>query len=230
MVLSAFIHAVPNCAQAAGGPPKRSGTDVNALEPIECGWGPEDLREPYFAFWEKTVEMPEGVFLLIRKGKELGALRFTKLHRGDGLKEGDSTEYESYYQADGSGSLVGKGVLRRVGQEDMRLSLGYAPFLIERGRKERVQVGPWQFGGLSAGSVEMYLYGTKFEDQYQSPIAYRDPGFAFAATSARDVRQIDARDSRLKWFRLVEPPADKFEGSKMCMTREISLAVSALPK
>ena len=76
----------------------------------------------------------------------------------------------------------------------------------------------------------MYPHGTEFHDRYQSSILYRDPGFEFAGTSAQGVSEVDARDSRLTWFRYVEPPADTFDGSRVCMTRRISLAVSGLPK
>lgn len=231
IVLGSMLYAGASYAQAADNlPRKRSGADVNALEPIECGWEAEYLKEPYFEFDERTVAVPEGVFLLIRKGRELGAIRFTELHLDYGGPEGGWAEYESFYQADGSGSLVGRGAARRVGRENMRRSLGFFPFIIERGRHERVQVGPWQFGGLSPGVVQMYLYGTEFEDRYRSPIAYRDPGFEFAATSARDVNEIDARDRRLTWFRYVEPVASILNGPKLCMSRQMSLAVSRLPK
>ena len=81
IVVGSMLCAGAGYAQAADEPPQRRfGTDVNALKPIECGPGAEHLREPYFEFWEKDVTVPERVFLLIRKGGELGALRFTKLH------------------------------------------------------------------------------------------------------------------------------------------------------
>lgn len=111
----------------------------------------------------------------------------------------------------------------------MKPGLWLSLFYIARGRTERVQVGPWQFGGQGAGEVLMYPYGTEFKDKYQSPIPCRDPGFEFAATSARDVNEVDATDRRLKWFRYVELP-DRVDGSRVCMSQGISLAVSGLPK
>ncbi|HLK53845.1 MAG TPA: hypothetical protein VKU42_10325, partial [Candidatus Angelobacter sp.] len=56
--------------------------------------------------------------------------------------------------------------------------------------QNKLWVGKWWFGCLTPSLINM-----------SSHFSEKDKGYEFAPTSARSVREIDASDNRLKWFR-----------------------------
>jgi hypothetical protein len=140
----------------------------------------------------RYVLLPEKFFLLVRRGSELGAIRFTRID-SDPVGNGKAT-YESYFQADGSGSFVTPNVVKRSGVIDIRSMRGIHAFAWQPGQN-KLRVGTWWFGCLGPGTINM-----------SSRFAEKDNRFEFAPTSARSLEEIDASDKRLRWFRY-EPDA-----------------------
>ena len=135
------------------------------------------------------VLLPKGVFLLVRKGHEIGAIRFTSIERGCGVATGKA-RYESYFQADGSDSFRSSNVRKRTGNNELRPLKGIGELSFQTGN-DKVHVGHWLFLSSSPGAVSMWPYRG----------SHKDYGYEFAPTSARDVAEIDAFDKRLHWYR-----------------------------
>ena len=142
-----------------------------------------------FIVGPRAVGMPTGVFLLVRKGAEVGAIRFSRIEPGEGSLIGKAT-YESFFKSDGSGSFISSNVLRRSGEVTTKTLTGIGRFSFGGG-KRKLQIGNWSFAYRYPAWVSMYPLGE----------TERDYGFEFAPTSAREIGEIDASDKRLKWFR-----------------------------
>jgi hypothetical protein len=146
-----------------------------------------DAPKVQFVIGPSYVLMPEGVFILIRKGREIGAFRFSSIQK-NADNNGKST-YESFFQGDESGSFVNSNVVRRTGEIEIKSMRGFHFFAWQPGQN-KLLVGKWWFGCLSPNLVNM---STHFSEE--------DEGFEFAPTSAQKVTEIDPMDSGLKWFR-----------------------------
>jgi hypothetical protein len=133
--------------------------------------------------------MPKGAFLLIRKGKELGAIRFTSIEPGETKLMGKAA-YESFFQGDGSGSFLSGNVIKKSGELSTKPLTGIGRFSFGGG-KRKLQVGTWAFAYHFPGCVNIFPFG-KEEGDY---------GYEFAPTSAREIAEIDVLDKRLQWFR-----------------------------
>jgi hypothetical protein len=142
---------------------------------------------PKFAMGPRYVLMPEKYFLLIRKGRELGAIRFTRIERDvDG--NGKST-YESFFQDDGSASFLKSNVVKHIGEIEIKPMRGIHAFAWQPGQN-KLFVGKWWFGCYSPNLVNM-----------SSHFSEDDEGFEFAPTSALSIAEINSSDKRLQWFR-----------------------------
>jgi hypothetical protein len=151
--------------------------------------GQADNSTNKFVVGPSTVLLPKGVFLLIRKGREIGAIRFTSIEQGGSVGTGKAV-YESYFQGDGSGSFRSPNVRKQTGENDLKPLQGVGRASFQFG-KDKVQVGKWDFRSGYPGRIDMWPYrGSE-----------KDYGYEFAATSAREVGEIDASDKRLRWFR-----------------------------
>jgi hypothetical protein len=133
------------------------------------------------------VHVPEEFFVLVRKGREIGAIRFIRIEQ-DAQGNGKST-YETYFQGDGSGSFLNSNVVKRTGEIDIRPMRGIHEFAWQPGQN-KLWVGKWWFGCYSPSLVNM-----------SSHFSEKDEGYEFAPTSAQNVAEIDASDKRLRWFR-----------------------------
>jgi hypothetical protein len=140
-----------------------------------------------FVMGPNYVLMPEKFFVLVRMGKQIGAIRFTKIER-DGDNNGKSN-YESYFQGDESGSLVKANVIKRSGEIEIKPMRGIHAFAWQPGQN-KLWVGKWWFGCLGPSLVNMSEHFS--ED---------DKGYEFAPTSAHSISEIDTTDTRLRWFR-----------------------------
>jgi hypothetical protein len=158
-----------------------------------------------FVVGPSAVLMPKGFFLLIRKGRKLGAIRFTSLEPGKEQFTGKAS-YESYFQRDGSMSLHSANVRKRTGTINIKPLKGIGRFAFQLGN-DKVNVGDWLFGGGYPPLLDMWPYRGE----------QKDYGYEFAPTSAQRVEEIDSSDSRLKWFR--------FDANS-----KVALPVSELPK
>src|SRR5258708_37319946 len=79
-------------------------------------WKP---HEKEFVIGPSAVWVPPGAFLLIRKEGKIGAVRFTNIEHGSSECIGRAG-YDSYFQADGSGSLQAATVRKRSGRINLR--------------------------------------------------------------------------------------------------------------
>jgi hypothetical protein len=152
------------------------------------------------------IVMPEGAYLLIRKGNQVGAVRFTNVIDEIEACRG-TADYESYFQADGTGSFVESNVLKKTGKIDLKPTMLQGRFKRLQFSGYQVHIGPWTFASDCPSNLTMYLAG-KSEKDY---------GFELAPTSAMNVSEIDASDKRLQWFRYFDD-------------KSIKLLVSELPK
>ncbi|MCU1247121.1 MAG: hypothetical protein JWQ49_150 [Edaphobacter sp.] len=181
-----------------------SGQAVHA-QSSPAATGQADISNNQFVVGPSAVLMPKGAFLLIRKGREIGAIRFTSIELTETDDPGKAT-YESYFQGDASGSFLTANVVKRSGEIDLKHLKGIGRASFQTG-KRKVRVGNWSFACDYPGRLNMWTY---YGEQ-------RDYGYEFAPTSARELADIDVSDKRLRWFRY---DAD---------TR-VSLPLSDLPK
>jgi hypothetical protein len=72
-----------------------------------------------FVVGPSEVLVPIGVFLLVRKGRKIGAIRFTSIEQDSTVGTGKAT-YESYFQGDGSGSFRSSNVRKQTGDNDLK--------------------------------------------------------------------------------------------------------------
>ena len=143
---------------------------------------------PQFVMGPNFVNMPEGFFVLVRKGREIGAFRLIHIKQ-DAHGLGTAT-HESYFQANGSGSFQNAGVIKRTGEIESNSVKGLSHSLSWRPGQKKLWVGKWWFGCSSPSLVNMSAHFSE-----------NDQGYEFAPTSAQSVDKIDVLDKRLKWFR-----------------------------
>jgi hypothetical protein len=152
---------------------------------VQTASGPADQ----FVIGPGEVLAPKGVFFLVRKGRKIGAIRFTSIEQGKEVGSGKAT-YESYFQGDSSGSFHSSNVQKETGFIHLKPLEGIGRASFQFG-KDKVKVGKWAFRSSRPGGIDMWPYrGSE-----------KDYGYEFAPTSARDVAEIDASDKRLRWFR-----------------------------
>jgi hypothetical protein len=148
---------------------------------------PNGNAQAQFTMGPSYVHLPEKYFVLIRRGKEIGAVRFIRIEQ-DAMNNGKST-YESYFQGDGSGSFRNSNLVKRTGEIDIKPMRGIHAFAWQPGQN-KLWVGKWWFGCSTPSLMNM-----------SSHFSEKDEGYEFAPTSAQTVAEIDASDKRLKWFR-----------------------------
>jgi len=158
-----------------------------------------------FVMGPGEVRIPTGVYLLIRKGSQVGAVRFTSAQPNSAPGTGTAS-YESYFPADASGSFRSAASRKQSGEINLKPLKGIGRFAFQTG-KDLVKVGDWSFRSTAPGAINMWPYRG----------SQKDYGFEFAPTSARQVGEIDASDKHLRWFRF-DPNS------------RVNLLVSDLPK
>ena len=149
--------------------------------------------------------MPKGAFLLIRKGRKIGAIRFISIEQGGTVGAGKAT-YDSYFQGDGSGSFRSPNVRKQTGEINLKPLKGAERLSIQLGQ-DKLQIGNWSFATAYPGRVNMWPYRG----------SQKDYGYEFAPTSSREVAEIEPSDKRLRWFRF-DP------------NTRVTLSVADLPK
>jgi hypothetical protein len=142
----------------------------------------------FFIVGPNAISVPEGYFVLVRRGEQIGAFRLTKVFNTGELGLGTS-HYDSYFQGDGSGQLLAPNAVRRQGDIDIRPLKGVHAFAWQPGQNH-LRVGKWTFNCFTNQLVNMSL---GFSEE--------DTGFEFAPTSVRDLAGLDAHKSSLKWYR-----------------------------
>ena len=157
-----------------------------------------------FVVGPSAMRIPQGFFLLIRKGQKIGAIRFTYIERRkDGLGK---ASYESYFQSDGSFSFDSPNVRKQTGEINVKPLKGFHPLAFQFG-KTKVRVGEWAFEAATPRLLFMFPYGRSDKDY----------GYEFAPTSAQNIEEIDASDKGIRWF--------KYDDNS-----SVKLSVSDIPK
>ncbi len=181
---------------------------------ISCGWGAmreessveqerqkregEELVRRSAMIGTVSVSVPVGRFLLIRNGSDFCAVRFTEFHREPNKAtrfsppdDSQYAEHEWFYRGDGSGDLI-KPVESGHGKLYRKPAVGlFHPFVWPRGRNV-VRCGPFRLG---------WDYPTQigFNTTYRKE---DDVGNEIAPTKWKEIREVNAKDPRLKWYRL----------------------------
>ena len=157
-----------------------------SVEDTNCNAGVE------FVFGPSYMVVPEKMFVLVRKGSQMGAVHFTRVE-SDAYKTGNcyegNSDYESFFQGDGSGSLIKENVVKRFGSINIKPVKGFHPFALQPGA-DKLWVGNWEFGCMGNNVVNMSV-----------GFSEKDHGYEFAPTAAQTLAEIDATDKRLQWFK-----------------------------
>ena len=163
-------------------------SSVHTGNPTQGPKGAGTLPDSHFTVGPRFVHMPQGFFLLVRKGTQVGAIRFEKIDQTNAIT-GAST-YQTVFQRHGSGSFNGPNVISRGGEIRILPLKGFSHSTMHQPGPNRVYVGPWWFGCLSPSLVNMSKHFSE-----------KDSGYEFAPTSAQNPKDLDASDPRLHWFR-----------------------------
>src|SRR6267142_140867 len=167
-------------------------TDLAFAQSASAGSEPWRIYEKDFVIGASSVLVPEGVFLLIRKDGRIGAVRFTNIERRGEACIGRAS-YDSYFQADGSGSFKATNVRKRTGRINLKPPRGPGKLsLLVNFGYPKVRIGDWAFTAYCPNGLYEWPH---------SAMSQKDYGFEFAGTSAREVEEIDTSDKRLRWFR-----------------------------
>ncbi len=158
----------------------------------------EDIRPPgpdEVLIGPNGMIMPLGRILLIRKGSDYGAVKFTKFWTGKkGKTEEDRYEtYESYYQDDKTGDFSNKNVRFKkdvLSSPYPRWSLFGHPMVLF-GVNKQIKCGPISLWWTGRGTVYFF-------DRFQEEGDY---GIELAPTPWTDISQVNVFDPRIKWYR-----------------------------
>ncbi|HXX33668.1 MAG TPA: hypothetical protein VEM15_04255 [Thermodesulfobacteriota bacterium] len=146
---------------------------------------------------DKVTVAPTGIvttvgrIALVRNGSEYCAIKFTGAWKGE--KEGDYySDYESYYQGDGTGDFDNRNVKIINEQLIRRHVIGFFSLSFPASRQNLdIKCGPTRLAWGFGSSIHFFATG-----QPQG-----DHGIELAPTKWTDISQVNAFDSRLKWYR-----------------------------
>jgi len=128
-----------------------------------------------------SVAIPIGKIILVRKGREYCAIRFTSTWLG-----GDDydyyTAYEYYHQGDGSGDFNRSNV-----------KFGDGELVYPRERN-------WYIIPFTTGAKDTFVCGgMKIKWVHKTGVNFDD--FGLAPTAWKKITDVNVHDTRLKWFR-----------------------------
>ncbi len=155
---------------------------------------PHDIEE--IVIGSNALKMPLGRVLLIRKDSQYCPVKFTEAWTGK-TKFDFWSNYESYYQGDGTGDFSNENVQFTKGQLITRRLVGLGKmFSFPVGRQNyEIKCGPiklfWDTGWV-------YFYDVGRPNAADSIINEMAP------TKWRDNSQVNVFDPRLKWYRYDE--------------------------
>lgn len=149
--------------------------------------GPNDVH-----IGPNVVTIPVGRILLVRKGTQYCAIKFTEFWTGK-TEEDVYARYESYYQGDASGDFARKNVQFKKEKLSFPKPRGIGRLAFSFGNKN-IQCGPINLSWSGKGSVYFHRDGQ----------AEGDYGIELAPTKWTDISQINVFDPRLKWYKYDE--------------------------
>ena len=151
------------------------------------------------------VSPPVGRLLLMRRGSDLCAVRFTEFHRGNDAKprtwyhSRDESFYSEYdwYEPEGDSQFSGPGVETGHRTVDRQPLIGFARIGFQLGTTE-VECGSLAPEWTYPTDVN-FIEGSRYDyDLELAPTQWTEPG------------QINLQDPQLKWYRLNEDQPDTF--------------------
>jgi hypothetical protein len=148
-----------------------------------------DVSETY-GVTSTNLCIPNGLVALIRRGDQLSAIRFVEVRRLNEDGTGYAT-YESYYRDDGRTDLA--GTVKRLDTVSVIGWGGFHPFSYRKG-DAKLEAGRIALDYNFPTCVSFTLYG-------RSPA---DHGVEIAPTRWRDIREVNAADPTLRWFKYDE--------------------------
>jgi hypothetical protein len=158
--------------------------------PAGAGPEPEKSSTSQFVVGPFAILMPQGVFLLIRKGGKIGAIRFTSIEQGSPLARNREGQLRVLLSKQLSGSFRSPNVRKQTAEINLKPLKGIGRLAFQIGN-DNVKVGDWSFGTGYPGRLDMWPYRG----------SQKDYGYEFAPTSAQSIDEIDASNKDLKWFR-----------------------------
>lgn len=143
-----------------------------------------------------SIGMPLNRILLVRKDDDYCIVRFT---RNWGKTDYDQhVEYESYYQGDKSGNFSNKNVQYRKEEVYYKRPIFFIfGHGVAIGAKLNIHCGQIELW-WSAGPFLAFVYFNR-ADQDQ-----KDYGIELAPTPWTDIKEVDLKDPRVKWYRYDE--------------------------
>jgi len=139
------------------------------------------------------VRVPLGRILLVRKGTDCCAVKFVKFWTGK-TEEDYLGSYERYYQGDGSADFTRTNVQFQIDEVLYPRVRGSGAFAIQFGEKD-LRCGSIQLQWMGNGNVSFYTTGRFTRSLY-------DAGVELAPTHWTSIVEVNARDPRIKWYRL----------------------------
>lgn len=134
----------------------------------------------------RVVRLPVGKILLIRQGNKYGAIKITK-------SEKDFSEYEWYYQGDGTGDFTSKTAMHGTGK------------VFEKYRE--IEISPIEYQVVDIGSKLFIEFGIFSLEWNQGNWVYfpkeEDPKnqIEMTLTEAEDIQEIDITSPELEFHR-----------------------------
>jgi hypothetical protein len=147
------------------------------------------------------VTAPIGRILLIRKGKDTCAVRFTEFHRDHDAKKptvfnsGDETfgaEYDWYCQEDGSHDLTKPNVKSGHRSLVRKPLIGFFRLAFQTGETF-----------IKCGPFKLWWWYPSFVSFYGGP-EQGDYGVEITPTRRKDIKGVNTLETRLKWYRYDE--------------------------
>lgn len=136
-----------------------------------------------------AVMVPMGRIILVRKGSQHCAIKFTEFRTGK-TEEDEFARYESYYQGDGTGDFLKKNVQIKKGELSAPKPRGIGRLAFSFGNRN-VLCGPIKLQWSGKGWVYFF-----YEGQEQG-----DYGIEIAPTKWTDISRVNVFDPRIKWYR-----------------------------
>jgi hypothetical protein len=153
---------------------------------------PQELRAPDSADVGKTsVAAPLGRFLLVKRGTTSCVIKFTGFRREGNY---EYAEYDWHHQEDGSGDYSKPNVLSGHGRLRDTPSIGIGRFAFK----------PTATLYVTCGSLEVF-WGYPIALTFSRNVGgdpRTDPDLELAPTKLINIRDVNLRDPRLKWYKL----------------------------
>lgn len=162
------------------------------------------------------IAVPLNRILLIRKGTKYCAVKFTRFwveldekrlkQYSDYIKDADSSRhyrdlsekkfalYTSFYQDDGTGDFANKNVQVIQGKASWFPLEGSSRFFLSQPGNPYVQFGRYKLGWQYKTDV-LFIPPDKGEGEY---------GFELAPTPWTDIKDVNVKDPRIRWYRYDE--------------------------